>query len=115
MTPSPIDRATLDQLKASAGADFVRELVDTFLADAPGMLAQLHEALGSGDAATFRRTAHSLKSNASTFGANALAAQAKSLELGGLDPVRAAGGAPLADLEREYARTAIALKDAAHG
>jgi HPt (histidine-containing phosphotransfer) domain-containing protein len=115
MTHTPIDGPTLDALKAATGADFVRELVDTFLADAPDMIAQLHHALASGDAATFRRTAHSLKSNANTFGAQALGERAKALELGGLDPVRAAGGAPLADLEREFARAAVALKEAAHG
>jgi len=34
MTQSTIDAATFEELKATAGADFVRELVDTFLADA---------------------------------------------------------------------------------
>ena len=44
MTPPPIDRPTFDALVASTGADFVRELVDTFLADAPDMIAKLREA-----------------------------------------------------------------------
>jgi HPt (histidine-containing phosphotransfer) domain-containing protein len=47
----------------------VRELVDTFLAEAPSMLADLRESLASGEAERFRRAAHSLKSNGNTFGA----------------------------------------------
>ncbi len=74
--------------RATAGADFVPELVDTFLADAPGMLGALRRALADDDAALFRRTAHSLKSNGNTFGAMRLGSLARELELGGLDPVR---------------------------
>ncbi len=31
MTDTAIDRATFENLKATAGADFVHELIDTFL------------------------------------------------------------------------------------
>ena len=110
-----IDRATFDELASNAGADFARELAATFLADAPAMLAALRAALEAGDAVAFRRTAHSLKSNAETFGAFALGAKAKALETTGLDAVRAAGGAQLAGLEREYARAAAALGELARG
>jgi HPt (histidine-containing phosphotransfer) domain-containing protein len=115
MTTFPIDRPTFEQLRDSAGEEFVRELVDTFCADAPTMLAELRRTLAAGDAQTFRRTAHSFKSNANTFGALALGAQAKALELAGMEPVRAANGAPLVDLEREYARVAAALTELARG
>lgn len=115
MNPSPIDRPTFEALRKSAGAEFVRELVDTFLADAPDMLEALRHAFAADDAATFRRTAHSLKSNAATFGAVALGAQARTLELEGMEPVRRADGAPLDALEREYATVALALKELARG
>lgn len=115
MDPSPIDRPTFEALRRSAGADFVRELVDTFIADAPEMLEAMRHALAADDAATFRRTAHSLKSNAYTFGAVTLGARAKALELDGIEPVRQAGGAPLDELEREYAAAALALKELARG
>ena len=106
-----IDRATFEDLKTTAGADFVRELVETFLEDAPHMLGDLRAALAADEAERFRRTAHSLKSNSNTFGATSLAAMAKSLELGGMAPVRAANGAPLDALEQEYARVAQALTE----
>ena len=111
MADPTIDRATFEDLKATAGADFVPELVDTFLGDAPGMLGELRSALAANDAERFRRTAHSLKSNSNTFGATSLAAMAKSLELGGIAPVQAAKGAPLDALEQEYARVAQALTE----
>ena len=111
MTQSTIDQATFDELKETAGADFAVELVDTFLTEAPSMLAELRRAFAAGDADAFRRAAHSLKSNGNTFGARTFAAMAKELELGGMAPVQAAGGAPLAAFDQEYARVATALAE----
>jgi len=102
-----IDRAVFAELQASAGADFVRELIDTFLEEAPPMLAELGEAFAEGRAEPFRRAAHSLKSNASTFGAATLAAAARDLELQGL---AAATPAALATLAQQYAAAAAELK-----
>jgi HPt (histidine-containing phosphotransfer) domain-containing protein len=115
MTPPTIDRATFDDLKDTAGAEFAVELVDTFLAEAPEMLAELRRAFGAGDADAFRRTAHSLKSNGNTFGARTFAAMAKELELGGMAPVQAASGGPLEALASEYARVAGALTELKRG
>jgi HPt (histidine-containing phosphotransfer) domain-containing protein len=111
MTQPTIDRSTFDELKSTAGAEFAVELVDTFLTEAPTMLDALRRAYASDDADAFRRTAHSLKSNGNTFGARALAAMAKDLELGGMAPVKAAAGAPLDALAAEYARVAAALTE----
>ena len=113
--PSAIDPAVFEELQATAGAEFVRELIDTFLAEAPGMLGELREAFDAGDAERFRRTAHSLKSNGNTFGALALGALARDLEIGGLDRVRAASGAPLGLLAAEYARVVQALTELKRG
>ncbi|MBL8319142.1 MAG: Hpt domain-containing protein [Burkholderiaceae bacterium] len=84
--PDPIDRNVFSELQATAGADFVVELVQTFSEEAPQMLAELRAAQASGAAERFRRAAHSLKTNANTFGAIALGAKARELELGGLPP-----------------------------
>ena len=73
--------------------------------------ADLRQAQVDGDAERFRRTAHSLKSNSNTFGATALGAMARKLELEGLDSVRASGSAPLDALADEYARVAQALTE----
>jgi len=105
-----IDAATFRALQDTAGADFVGELVGTFLEEAPRMMVELKAAFDAGDAETFRRTAHSLKSNGLTFGALAFAAQAKTLELAGLAAARAQGGDPLAALKAEYGRAAAAME-----
>ena len=81
MSAPTIDRATFDALAETTGADFVRELVDTFLQEAPAMLDDLRNALATQDADKFRRAAHSLKSNCNTFGALAMGAMAAKLEL----------------------------------
>lgn len=107
MATVAIDPAAFAELQASAGTDFVRELVDTFLEEAPPMLAELGESLAAGRAEAFRRAAHSLKSNASTFGALSLAAAARDLELQGLE---AATPAALAALAQRYEAAAAELK-----
>ena len=81
MSAPTIDRATFEALKQTTGAEFVLELVDTFLQEAPVMLEDLRRALAAKDADKFRRTAHSLKSNSNTFGALTLGAMARELEL----------------------------------
>ena len=106
MPDTEIDLATFEELKASAGDDFVVEPVGTFLEEAPQMLAELRSAREAGAAERFRRAAHSLKSNSNTFGAVRLGAMARDLELGALP----ADAAPLDAIEAAYARTAAALK-----
>src|SRR5262245_2939803 len=104
--PDPIDRSVFDELQATAGADFVVELVDTFLEEAPPMIAELRAALATGAADRFRRAAHSLKTNANTFGAIALGTRARELELGGLP----ADAGEIDALQALYDETAAVLK-----
>ena len=111
MTDATIDTATLAELQASAGAEFVGELVGTYFEEAPLMFDALHAALAARDADAFRRAAHSLKSNSLTFGAVRLGALARELELGGLP----ADAAPLDALAREYASAKAALTVLCHG
>ena len=115
MTPDAIDIAVFRELQDTAGADFVAELVDTFLDEAPAMLAELRGARANADAERFRRAAHSLKSNGMTFGATALGSLARTLELRGLDADPAADAAAIAAIEVAYADAAAALKELARG
>ena len=110
MNEEPIDLAVYSELQATTGPEFVVELVDTFLEEAPGMLSELRNARADGDAERFRQAAHSLKSNANIFGAVRLGAQARELELKGLDADPIGDEAALADLEATYASTSAALK-----
>ena len=114
MSAPTIDRATFDALKETTGAEFVLELVDTFLQEAPTMLSDMRAALAAKDADKFRRAAHSLKSNSNTFGALTLGAMARELELGGVSKVIEDGGQPLDALAQEYSRVAAALTELRH-
>jgi HPt (histidine-containing phosphotransfer) domain-containing protein len=77
-----IDRRALDKLQEIVGgeeADLV-ELIDSFLEEAPGLVAALAAAQQAADLAGARRAAHSLKSNARDMGASELAELCARLE-----------------------------------
>jgi HPt (histidine-containing phosphotransfer) domain-containing protein len=111
MNASVIDLPTYRELEEAAGAEFVAELVGTFLEEAPPLLAELREAQAAGAADRFKRAAHSLKTNAQTFGALRLGEQARALELGGLP----ADPAALDALDAAYAAAAATLDALRHG
>jgi HPt (histidine-containing phosphotransfer) domain-containing protein len=94
-----LDMTTFEELKAMSGADFIDELVDTFLEDAPRLVKEMRSALQTGDAETFRRAAHSLKSNSATFGASRLSGLAKELEMLGKENKLADAGSRMQPLE----------------
>jgi HPt (histidine-containing phosphotransfer) domain-containing protein len=106
-----IDTATFEELKQMSGADFITELIDTFLEDGPQLIGQLRSALQANDTDVFRRAAHSLKSNAATFGASRLAALAQELETLGKEKKLADTGNRLEVLETAYESASRELKD----
>ncbi len=101
-----IDHDTFTELQQTVGAEFVVELVDTFLEEAPQMLTELRKVLAARAAEPFRRAAHSLKTNANTFGALVLGNQARALEQGGLP----ADVTALDMLDATFAETATKLR-----
>ena len=111
MTTPVIDLATFTELQDNTGADFVLELVDTFAEEGPTMLAELRAAWTAGEDDRWRRAAHSLKTNALSFGALRLGECARTLELGAL-PTDAA---PLAALDAGWAEAIAALQALARG
>lgn len=115
MSTPAIDRATFAELQEAAGAEFVTELVATFLEDAPALLAELRAARAVADPDRFRRAAHSLKSNSQTFGATALGTLARALELAGLNADAAADGAAIDAIDAAFAVAATELKALSHG
>ena len=113
MTEPVIDRDVFRALQDSAGADFVAELVATFLEELPRMTAALRSALAAGDVDAFRRTAHSLKSNSLTFGAKRLGGMARALELDAAGAVERGAVAPVDALAEEQDRVAADLRELA--
>jgi HPt (histidine-containing phosphotransfer) domain-containing protein len=72
-----LDPAKIEKMRASAGPMFTNELVETFLADAPVMLAEIRAAWEDRSAAYFHRTARALHKQAELFGADELAENAR--------------------------------------
>jgi CheY-like chemotaxis protein/HPt (histidine-containing phosphotransfer) domain-containing protein len=77
-----IDTSVLSRLSEGTGGDasFVQELIDQFLSDAPSLVAAARNGLENGNAEEVRRAAHTLKSNAATFGARRLAERSRAVE-----------------------------------
>lgn len=86
-----LDMNTFNSLKESTGEDFIGELIDAFLEDAVTQIDEMKTALGGNDVDSFRRAAHSLKSNAAAFGAEDLQALARELEMMGREQNLAVG------------------------
>ena len=115
MTQTEIDATTFRSLQDAAGADFVADLVQTFIGEAPNMISELRSALAAGDAERFRRVAHSLKSNSNTFGAVSLGQLARELELSAKERTAAADANPIDTLAAEFSRVAARLEEMSRG
>ncbi len=102
MPDGPVDAATLAELLETVGGDrdFLAELVETYRADCPRLLAELRAALAAGDAPAARRAAHTLKSTSASMGALGLAAQCREIEA-------AAAAGNLAGLDERVERVAL--------
>jgi CheY-like chemotaxis protein len=107
-----LDPKALRELLDALGGQFalLLELVETFLEDAPKLLAEMLACLDRGDAAGVHRIAHSLKSNGLDLGAGDFAQGCKELEAlartGSLEGAREL----YARIASEYARVESALR-----
>jgi HPt (histidine-containing phosphotransfer) domain-containing protein len=106
-----LDQAAIERLRTTMGTAFFDELLSTFVEDSQELVSTIRRALGAKDVDSFRRAAHSLKSNAASFGAMTLSALAKDLEesakAGSLD-----GAAPRVErLAGECERVTRALRE----
>jgi CheY-like chemotaxis protein len=64
-----LDATAIESVRELGGDDFLTEVIDTFLSDAPALVATLRTTYEQGDTEELRRAAHTLKSNGQTFGA----------------------------------------------
>ena len=105
-----VEAVDLTQLEATIGDPaFVRELISTFLSDAPHLVKTLRSSLDHHNSEELRRAAHTLKSNGRTFGATALASLSEELELSAQTGMLAGAGDLVGRVENEYARVEAAL------
>ena len=82
-TLEAIDRKLLQSLfpiDNQDDLDFLNDVIDSYLADTPKQLQALQEAASHADAIALQRTAHTLKSTSSNFGATTLSELCKALE-----------------------------------
>lgn len=63
-----IDVTVIKDLEESSDAEFVAALIDAFLEDSPDLVHMIEQGIAEGDADRIRMGAHTLKSNAGTFG-----------------------------------------------
>ena len=108
-----LDPAALDKLREVAGGDtsLLSQLVQVFLEDAPKLLADMHQAVKTGNAELLRRSAHSLKSNSAEFGARDLSALAKRMEEMGKAGALDAASASLEEIDGIFLQVESALQD----
>ncbi len=108
-----LDASAVESLRDLGGNEFVAEVIDTFLSDAPALVATLRTTYDQRHADGLRRAAHTLKSNGQTFGAGRFSKLCRELELRARSD-ELDGAAELVDrIEREYAaleRTLAALR-----
>ena len=104
-----LDMSVIHALK-DMGEDFFADLVATFQEDSVLYIQQLETALPAGDVETFRRAAHTLKSNANNFGASGMAEVARELEILGRENRLDAVGNQIAVLKAEFENTSRALQ-----
>jgi signal transduction histidine kinase/CheY-like chemotaxis protein/HPt (histidine-containing phosphotransfer) domain-containing protein len=106
-----VDPAALARLQEMMGGDptHLYELIDGFLADAPGLVADLRRGVEAGDAPAVRLAAHSLKSNAAEFGALTLRDPNRALEQAAKEGVLAGAAEQVAAVEQEFERVRRAL------
>jgi HPt (histidine-containing phosphotransfer) domain-containing protein len=106
-----LDPAALVDMLAMVGddAEFVGDIVDTYLADAPLQLTGMEAALAAGDLVTLGRLAHTLKGNSRNVGATALAETARQLEEQARAGDTTDAGTRIAAAADEFAQVTVAL------
>ena len=107
-----LDPAAVEALSELLGGDreALADLAGAFLEEAPQRLADARVGAVQGDLALAGRAAHTLKSNAMTFGAGRLASQSRSLELAARDGDLAGSRALIGGLETEWAKVREAVE-----
>jgi two-component system sensor histidine kinase/response regulator len=112
--PAPeIEESLIDPAAAMAAVagdrELLREIIELFQAESPGMLAEIRAAATAGDAARLRRAAHSVKGAVAHFGARHAFDTARRLESLARDGNLTDAEAACAALEQEVVRLRPAL------
>jgi signal transduction histidine kinase/CheY-like chemotaxis protein len=104
----PLDLEVFDELVEILGAD-IAKLIETYLADAPQLIAKLEAAAAEPDYKQLYQAAHALKSSSANLGAMGLSAAARRIELGGRAGELDRPAVAVAMLAGEFERVRAAL------
>ncbi len=110
--PSVLDPTALARLLSILGGEFayLEELIDSFLEDAPQLLAELQGYVDRGDSGGASRIAHSLKSNGADFGASRFSELCKELEMRGKSGEMNGAAELVAQITAEHVKLDAALR-----
>ena len=114
-TQPVIDPQAIEDLRALNPDDpaFLRELIDLFVQDVPGRIAEIEQALASRDAVLLTRAAHTIKGSCSNFGATNLREISHAMEMQGKVSDFAGATTSLVTLRSDFALVAEALQKVA--
>ena len=109
-----LDQVTLESLMDSVGGDaeFMTELIDTYVTDAAEQVAELKASSVAGDIVGLVRPAHTLKSASASLGALGLAERCRQLELAANSGALEGGGEMVQVIADEVERVVAALEHA---
>jgi HPt (histidine-containing phosphotransfer) domain-containing protein len=104
-------RALLESMENDA--EFLKAVIGVFLADCPGMLAEIRAAVAARDATRVMSASHALKGSVSFFGVQRAVEAARILESMGKEEELQGANEALCVLEREMALVVLALEEIA--
>jgi HPt (histidine-containing phosphotransfer) domain-containing protein len=112
-TEDLLDPATVAELRRAQEAfgnpAFIRQLAGLFLANTPGKLNRVRQAMTAGDAAAIQEVAHALKSNCGMLGATRTADACARMEEAAARADLAAAEAALLEIESQLPAVLAAL------
>lgn len=109
-----LDPAAFVRLREWGGDELLHKMIDLFLENAPGRMAQIRAGMEGGDASEVEAGSHALKSSAGNLGAESLRRSAAALEAATeAEDARVDAVVDLfEDLEQRFEATEAALREA---
>jgi HPt (histidine-containing phosphotransfer) domain-containing protein len=106
-----VDSSVLRQLQADVGGlETVRELIGSYLQEAPQLLADLRAAWTRRSVDAVRLAAHTMKSTSKVFGASRLAVLSAQIEEGARAGTIPKDPQALSEIEAEFGRVKLRLQ-----
>jgi len=106
-----LDAGVFVTLRQMLGQDqFLAEVIDIYLEDAPKLLQVMKKAVAQGKAISLQQAAHTLKSSSAVFGATSLSHFCQELEVSGSTGTWAKAAALMSQVETEYEKVQTALR-----